>query len=50
MDETNEETFATLIFVKLQLIDWIKLDLLALDTYQEKFRDMFFTSCRRLVQ
>ena len=50
MNETNEESIATLIVVKPLLIDWIKLDLPPSNTYQEMFRDIFFTSCRKLGQ
>ena len=38
LKETNEESISsTLILVILQSIDWIKLNLLPLDTYQKKF-------------
>ena len=40
----NTLSISTLTAVKSQSVDWIKLELLALDTDHEKFRDIFFTS------
>ena len=38
-----------IVVIKSQSVDWIKLNLLPLDTHQEQFRDILFTSAGRWI-
>ena len=47
--ETRSLSISTFIVTQRQPVDWINLNLLPLDTYQESFRDTFFTSAGRWI-